>query len=84
MVPELQDMLATSIAAAVAQAYNDMQPVVIGTGSGLLPNVTVNRRAGESPYLKPWDVDENLGIIRVDALDGTPLATCLTVSDVLL
>jgi len=31
----------------------------------------------ESPYLKPDDIDPNLGIIRVDALDGTPLATGL-------
>jgi hypothetical protein len=64
-------------------------------GSGLLYNVTTNRRAGESPYLKPWDIDPHLGsqpvlsdllvlpthhftstgVIRVDTLDGTPLAT---------
>jgi len=75
MVPELQDALATSIAYAVSQAIASQQLALVGTGSGLLTNVTLNRRAGESPYLKPDDIDPNLGIIRVDALDGTPIAT---------
>eukprot|EP00042_Codosiga_hollandica_P023055 m.89246 g.89246 ORF g.89246 m.89246 type:complete len:400 (-) comp51029_c0_seq1:339-1538(-) len=75
LIPELQESLALSVAKAVFQASQQLQPVQMGIGSGLLYNVTTNRRAGESPFLKPWDIDPHLGVIRVDALDGTPLAT---------
>jgi len=56
-------------------AENTLQPVKMAMGQDLLKTVTENRRAGESPYLKKTDIDPYLSVIRVDALDGTPLAT---------
>lgn len=52
-----------------------MVPAALGVDVGLLNNVTVNRRAHISPYLKPDSIDPNLGIIRVDDLKGKPIAT---------
>ena len=57
------------------QAAGTMQPAKFGIGTGQLTNVTVNRRASISPYLNSSSIDPNLGIIRVDKTDGTPLAT---------
>lgn len=37
--------------------------------------MTVNRRAHISPYLHKDTIDPHLGVIRVDAADGTPMAT---------
>lgn len=51
------------------------QPVKLGLGHGFLTGVTRNRRAGSVPWLKTDSIDPHLGIIRVDKLDGTPLAT---------
>jgi hypothetical protein len=36
--------------------------------------VTVNRRVGVSPTATPTDVDKELGVIRIDRMNGTPLA----------
>eukprot|EP00053_Salpingoeca_punica_P013748 m.124504 g.124504 ORF g.124504 m.124504 type:complete len:479 (-) comp16294_c0_seq1:2080-3516(-) len=75
LVPEVQEKMAADIAQAVVTAYYGLQDAVLGAGSGQLFNVTTNRRAGISPYLKPDSVDTNLGIIRVDTPDGKPIAT---------
>ena len=75
LVPELQDMLATSAASALKQAEDNLAPAVVGLGSSSLVNVTVNRRAKISPYLEPDSIDPHLGVIRIDRPDGTPLVT---------
>lgn len=75
LVPELQTEIAMKAASTLLQAEQNLQPAVIGLGHGNLTNVTVNRRAGESPYLKPTDIDPHLGVIRVDSINGTALAT---------
>lgn len=51
------------------------QPVKLGLGHGMLLGITRNRRAGTLPWLKHDSIDPHLGIVRVDKLDGTPLAT---------
>ena len=56
-------------------AWRNMAPVLVGVNSGLLTNVTRNRRAGMSPYVSSTTIDPHMGILRVDHLDGTPLAT---------
>lgn len=75
LVPELQISLAEMAASAIWQAEQNLAPAVVGLGYGNLTNVTTNRRAGESPYLKPTDIDPHLGVIRVDSVNGTALAT---------
>ncbi len=75
VVPELQRQMATSMAQAMVQAQNSMRSASIGIGSSLLYNVTVNRRAGISPYVNSSTIDPNLMVIRVDADDGKPIAT---------
>ena len=45
------------------------------TGLGQLHGVTVNRRAGVSPYLHKDSIDPNLAVMRVDDGKGSPLAT---------
>lgn len=75
LVPEVQSLLADKVVEAMVEAFNNLQPAVLGVGSGLLTGVTVNRRADISPYLKPDSIDPHLGIIRVDDLQGHPIAT---------
>lgn len=62
---------------AVLAAHANLQPAVLGTGSAALSSITQNRRdvcecLGEAPNPDP---DPELGVIRVDHPDGSPLAT---------
>jgi hypothetical protein len=75
IVPELQKQLATSMATAMVNAFHNMTDAKFAIATGNLTGVTQNRRARISPILKPDSIDPNLGLIRVDALDGTPIAT---------
>eukprot|EP00047_Mylnosiga_fluctuans_P005565 m.241238 g.241238 ORF g.241238 m.241238 type:complete len:464 (+) comp13811_c0_seq1:57-1448(+) len=75
LVPEIQRLMSERVADAMIEAAANMQPASLGVGSGLLTNVTTNRRARISPYLKPDSIDPHLGIIRVDDLSGKPIAT---------
>lgn len=75
LVPELQDMMAESVANAMVQAEKSLQPAVMGISMGELVGVTVNRRADISPYVDPGSIDEHLGVVRVDTEDGKPIAT---------
>lgn len=75
MVPEVQTMLAESTAKAMLQAQNSLQPGQIGIATGLLTGVTVNRRADISPVLQEDSIDPNLGLIRIDDMNGKTLAT---------
>jgi len=75
LVPSIQRQLATSMAEAMLSAQKNLQPAQMGIGTGYLVNVTRNRRCGISPVCKCDTIDPNLGIIRVDQPDGTPIAT---------
>jgi len=75
MIPSLQLKFATSVADALVQAEQSMQPAKFGIGSTRLIGVTRNRRGGFSPYVSTTTIDPHLGVIRVDAANGTPLAT---------
>jgi neutral ceramidase len=74
LVPSVQHELAKKCAQAVFEAESNMVPARFGSASGDLPGVTKNRRADDSPNLTVDMVDEELGILRVDKADGTPMA----------
>jgi len=75
VVPELQEYLAMYEAEALIQAYNSLQPAVVGIGMTNLTGVTTNRRASISPYVQPWTIDPHLGVIRVDTVSGNIIGT---------
>lgn len=76
------------IAAAVAEALGSMAPVVAGVGSGHENTLTFNRtimlKDGTDYTLPPYPreediaglrpIDPEIGILRIDRLDGSPLA----------
>ncbi len=49
-MPELVDMIVNSIVDGIVQAAAALEPARFAIGSGLLYNVSVNRRASISPY----------------------------------
>ncbi len=63
------DILEKKIAGAVAAAYRNMQEVSIGAGKGLA-KINRNRRGGKA-------IDHEMGIIKVDKLDGKTLAVIM-------
>ncbi len=75
LVPSVQRQLATSMATALMEAYNSLQPAQIAVGTGPLIGVTQNRRSGISHYVKKGTIDPHLGIVRVDTAAGEPMAT---------
>jgi len=75
LVPELQRIFAQNIAQAMVNAEQKMEDAKIDIGLGLLYNVTHNRRADISPYVDYWTIDPQVGVIALNKLDGTPLAT---------
>ena len=64
------DIFPDYIAGAVIEAYNHMEKASIGVAKDILEGVTVNRRHRERP------IDREVGVIRVDGRDGSPMA-CL-------
>lgn len=75
LVPELQQAFAASAASAMVQAFQSLAPAKIDIGMGSLINVTQNRRARISPYVRSGTIDPHLGVIRVDDANGDALAT---------
>jgi len=75
IVPSLARQLATSMAQAMVEAFNNMEPAMMDIGMGNLVGVTTNRRAGFSKYVRPGTIDPHLGVIRVDTAGGDPIAT---------
>jgi len=75
LVPELQRFLATKIATSMVNAQNNAKPAKMNIASTLLIGVTSNRRAGRSPYVNSGSIDPNLGLIKVDDVNGNPIAT---------
>ena len=74
LYPPLRDAFVNDCAHALYNAEQNLQPAKYGSASDLLAGVTVNRRVGVSPTATPTTVDEELGVIRIDTMDGTPLA----------
>eukprot|EP01116_Phalansterium_solitarium_P024187 TRINITY_DN8784_c0_g1_i1.p1 TRINITY_DN8784_c0_g1~~TRINITY_DN8784_c0_g1_i1.p1 ORF type:complete len:487 (+),score=212.95 TRINITY_DN8784_c0_g1_i1:50-1462(+) len=75
LVPSAQRALATTMAKAIVQSLAALQPAALAVGSAMLVNVTENRRAGISPFVKKDTIDPHLGVIRVDTAAGKPIAT---------
>jgi hypothetical protein len=64
-----------AVADALVAAEQAIQPARIGVSTHVLAGVTKNRREQRSRYLDRDDVDEQLGILRVDDLSGNAIAT---------
>eukprot|EP01104_Vermistella_antarctica_P016348 TRINITY_DN554_c7_g1_i1.p1 TRINITY_DN554_c7_g1~~TRINITY_DN554_c7_g1_i1.p1 ORF type:complete len:522 (-),score=121.45 TRINITY_DN554_c7_g1_i1:264-1829(-) len=75
MVPTLQRTFAQSIADAMVQAFQNLEPALIDIGTGRLLGATHNRRADISPYVSGGTIDPQVGVIRVDDAQGEPIAT---------
>jgi hypothetical protein len=73
---ELIDLLAGSIASCVVQAQKSLEPALLGIDYSEVYNITMNRRANISPYVKEDSIDPQLSVIRIDsAQNGKSLAT---------
>jgi hypothetical protein len=69
-VNRVREDFTDKIAESMVGAEANMIPAKIGVGTVSVTGVTKNRRTTDSGH-----VDDQLGIIRVDKLDGSPLAT---------
>jgi len=65
--PELLEFVVQRIARVIRQADKDLQPVRIGVGMMQIDGMNRNRR-------KDAAVDKSLTLLRVDRMDGSPLA----------
>jgi hypothetical protein len=61
-------VLAESVAGAVYEAFNRLEPARAGVGTGELAGWTVNRQYPGQP------VDTGVGVLRVDSAGGRPIA----------
>ncbi|MDP2435452.1 MAG: neutral/alkaline non-lysosomal ceramidase N-terminal domain-containing protein [archaeon] len=75
IVPAVQKAIASAAADAMVTAWQNMVPAQVGVSSGLLTNVTHNRRSGVSPYVSSTTIDPHMAVLRVDDQNGSPIAT---------
>ncbi|KNC56090.1 uncharacterized protein AMSG_02103 [Thecamonas trahens ATCC 50062] len=75
LVYELQQELATNIAATIMEAHAAMEPAVMDIGIEMVYNLTVNRCAKDVPWLARDHIDPNMGVIAVNKADGSVMAT---------
>lgn len=75
LVIELRDTFVAKCADAIVAAEASLARARFGIGTGQLIGATKNRRVGVSKVFKTDDVDPELGVVRVDRPDGTPVAT---------
>lgn len=73
--PAVLDGITTGIADAIERAVLSLEDAKLGIGVGHLVGITENRRAGVSPISQKDDIDPDLGVIRVDRMDGSAIAT---------
>jgi hypothetical protein len=69
--PEYLRFAARQAADAVIEAWQKRQPARLSVGSGELSGMTFNRARDNGP------IDSRVGVLRVDALDGRPLAVAV-------
>lgn len=74
-VQHVFDAYTDAVAESLVRAWSDLGPAHLGTNSTSLRGVSKNRRASDSPFLTRDSIDDELGVIRVDRPDGTPVAT---------
>ena len=71
-------------ASACVKAISRMQPARISGGTGIAPGIAVNRRErdGKGGTILGWNkenfIDEEVPAIRIDALDGSAIATLIS------
>lgn len=65
----LEARLADRIASAVQAAVADLRPAAIAVGIGTVSGIGANRRPRGGP------MDDRVTVVRIDALDGSPIAT---------
>jgi len=71
---EIADAFADKIAQALYNAFENLQPARFGAGVGQILSVTKNRRYQISPDITEESIDPQVGVIRIDRLDGSALA----------
>ena len=75
LVTKVRDKFVAQSADAIIVAEANLVFARFGIGAGQLIGATKNRRVGVSKVFKASDVDPELDVIRVDRVDGTPMAT---------
>lgn len=75
LVGSVRSGFVDKIASAIIGAEAALAPARYGVGSTEVRGATKNRRVGVSKVFTEGDVDPELGVIRVDRTDGTPIAT---------
>jgi hypothetical protein len=82
-----QDWFASRMTEAIVRAADSMRPAQIGLGSAIVPGISYNRRSYDQdgnlvmsnfkfPYPRPelsyGPIDENVYVMRIDDLQGSP------------
>jgi neutral ceramidase len=75
LVPKLLDSFVKHLAMALVQAHQSAVNATVGISTAEIHNVTDNRRQHESPYVNASSIDPYLTVIRVDDVQGKPIAT---------
>lgn len=71
--------LIDALAGLVVKAWEARRPAALGWGEAEVPGVSRNRRAGKSSQrVKETDVDPRLRLVRLDGVDGKPLAAVVS------
>lgn len=73
-VPSVEAVLVDGCASALATAQKNARPARVGSRTGKIAGATRNRRAEVSPYVTTSTVDEDVALLRVDGVDGQPIA----------
>ena len=72
---QVYDGFVNGCADALVAAWNDRGPATFAAGSTAVVGLTRNRRARDSNVFTRDSIDSELGVMRFDRLDGTPVAT---------
>eukprot|EP01080_Neovahlkampfia_damariscottae_P011216 gene11216-4038_t len=72
---EVTNLITDRLAECMIMAEKNLKPAKVGIGRSELIGFSKNRRARFSPHVNETSVDPQLGLIRVDDLEGKPVAT---------